>query len=85
MECTDLINPDTREIYAISEEPEGRPTQIVETTDDMYESFGIEPNKVNKVVVKAETEMNQQEYDLWIKEVKPSIMERCSGGTHDIG
>lgn len=83
LECSDLVDTVTRN--SISEQSEGRPTKLMEATEDMYESFGIESDKINKVVVKTHTPQTGEDKLFSETEVKPAIEDRCSKGTHDIG
>ena len=72
-------------MLVVTEEFEGRPTKIIENAEDMYQSFGIGSDKVNKVIINTETALTTEEMSIWDNEVKPAIADRCSKGTHDIG
>ena len=53
--------------------------------DDNLDNFGIDPSEIKQIVVETTAELNTAQSEIWNKITRPSIIDRCSTGTHDIG
>ncbi len=80
---TNIVNKEELNTIENDQPNEGRLDLLLDQ-DDNLDDFGIDPHQINEIIVESVTTIEKDELNEW-HDVKESIIDRCSSGTHDIG